>query len=432
MRAGHEIAAKPASAVRGSLRVPGDKSISHRYALLAAIAEGPSTIANYAPGADCQSTLACLRALGLGIRTSADRSQVTIEGRGRHGLRAPAVSLDCGNSGSTMRMLAGVVAAHRFQSVLVGDASLSRRPMRRIVEPLSRMGARIETAGSHGGPPLIVTGTDLGGISFRPATPSAQVKSAVLLAGLQADGVTEVIEEASTRDHTERALPAFGASVEVRGAVKSVRGGQSLTGANLTVPGDLSSAAFPLAAAAALPESEVRVEDVGLNPTRIGFLELLRRWGADVAIDVQQVRHGEPMGSVSVRHRPLGRLEVGASEVPAVIDELPVLAALAACSGELRVTGASELRVKESDRIGALVSGLRAAGADADELPDGFHVRASRRLSGGTVQAMGDHRLAMAFAVAGLGASAPIVIDGADAVAVSYPSFFDDLDRLRV
>ncbi len=431
MRAGHEWSAKPAAAVRGTLRAPGDKSISHRYALLAAMANGPSTITNYAPGADCASTLSCLRTLGVVIRSAGDWSQVTIEGRGLGGLAPPAASLDCGNSGSTMRMLAGVVAAHRFRSVLVGDPSLSRRPMRRIIEPLSRMGARVESSAGHDRPPLIIAGADLSAISFTPATPSAQVKSAVLLAGLHADGVTDVIEDVPTRDHTERALLAFGADVEVRGPVKAIRGRQPLSGVELTVPGDLSSAAFALAAAAALPGSEVRVEDVGLNPTRSGFLDLLRRWGAEVEIDVQQVRHGEPVGAVTVRHRPLGVLEIGPSEVPGVIDELPVLAALAACGGELLVTGAGELRVKESDRIAALVSGLRAAGADADELPDGFHIRGSQRLSGGTVRAMGDHRLAMAFAVAGLGASSPIVIEGADAVAVSYPTFFDDLDRLR-
>jgi 3-phosphoshikimate 1-carboxyvinyltransferase len=431
MRVAHDVVARPASAVRGTLRVPGDKSISHRYALLAALASGRSIIGNYAPGADCASTLACLAALGVAIRPTGGRSAVTIDGRGLRGLVAPAAPLDCGNSGSTMRMLAGVVAAHRFRCVLAGDRSLSRRPMRRVIEPLTRMGARLE-AGEEGRPPLVTDGADLIGIDFTPDVPSAQVKSAVLLAGIQAHGVTRVRERAPTRDHTERALAAFGADVTATAAERAVRGGQALTGLDLVVPGDLSSAAFPLAAAAALPGSEVRVEGVGLNPTRTGFLDALRRWGADVGIDVQDVRQGEPIGAVTVRHRSLGTLDIAPTEVPGLIDELPVLAALATAGGELHVTGAGELRVKESDRITALVSGLRAAGAEAEELPDGFHVRGVRRPGGGTVHAQGDHRLAMAFAVLALGGSSPIVIEGAEAVGVSYPTFFEDLDRLRV
>lgn len=435
MRLAHDIVVEPAAAVRGELRVPGDKSISHRYALLAALADGESTITNFAPGADCASTLACLAALGVDVRyasspRSSDGPRVVIRGRGVGGLLAPRDQLDCGNSGTTMRLLAGIVAAHSFESTLVGDASLSRRPMKRVMTPLARMGAQLEaTPGDR--PPIHVRGTLLDGIAFSPDVPSAQVKSAVLLAGLQARGQTTVAEPGPSRDHTERALTAFGAEVTVRDRRVSLVGGQRLTARTLTVPGDVSSAAFSLAAAAGLPGSRVTVDGVGLNPTRTRLLDLLRRWGAEVEIDPHDAHNGEPTGAVTVRHAGLGTLEILPAEVPDVIDELPVLAALATLGGELSVTGAGELRVKESDRITALVTGLRAMGADADELADGFHIRAGTRLTGGLVDARHDHRLAMAFAVAALGATGPTRIDGADVVAVSYPRFFDDLERLR-
>jgi 3-phosphoshikimate 1-carboxyvinyltransferase len=421
------------------IRVPGDKSISHRYALLAAIATGQTTIENYAPGGDCASTLRCLSALGVSVRhVPSPRDEtpvVVIEGRGHRGLVAPASPLDCGNSGSTMRMLAGVVAAHAFTSTLVGDHSLSRRPMRRVMVPLARMGARFEAAEGDR-PPLTVMGAELDGIEYVSDVPSAQVKSAVLLAGLQARGRSRVTEQTPTRDHTERALAAFGAAVDRDGLTVSVEGGQALAALAARVPGDISSAAFPLAAAAALPGSDVTIEDVGLNSTRTGFLDVLRRFGISVEVEATGQWQGEPVGRIRVRTdaaranaRPF--LELGRDDVPAIIDELPVLAALATAHGELRVTGASELRVKESDRISALVGGLRALGADADELPDGFHIRSTRRLRGGAVHAHDDHRLAMAFAVCGLTAREPVTIAGAQAAAVSYPAFFSDLERLR-
>jgi 3-phosphoshikimate 1-carboxyvinyltransferase len=435
MRVAHETLVRPASAIRGLLRVPGDKSISHRYALLAALADGESTIANYAPGADCASTLDCLTALGAGVirrpaAVAGIGATVTIDGRGLRGLLAPSAALDCGNSGTTMRLLAGVLAAHPFSATLAGDPSLSRRPMRRVMTPLARMGAIID-AGPGDRPPLTIHGAALDGIVFAPDVPSAQVKSAVLLAGLQAHGRTTVEEPGPSRDHTERALAAFGATVSVVDRAVTLEGGQRLTARALTVPGDISSAAFLLAAAAALPGSRVTVEGVGLNPSRTRLLDILRRWGTLVEVESAGEDHGEPIGAVTVSHAPLGFLEILPAEVPDLIDELPVLAALATSGGELRVTGAGELRVKESDRITALVTGLRAMGADAEELQDGFHIRA-RRLDGGVVDAVDDHRLAMAFAVAALGAEAPTRIEGAGVVAVSYPGFFDDLERLRV
>jgi 3-phosphoshikimate 1-carboxyvinyltransferase len=427
------VTVQPADRIRGHLSVPGDKSISHRYALIAAVAAGRALLHNYAPGGDCASTLHCLAALGVVIdRTAAGDAvpTVQIEGRGLGGLTSAPAPLDCGNSGSTMRMLSGILAAHPFTTTLIGDASLSRRPMRRIVEPLSRMGARIGAA-AGGRPPLTIHGAALQPLDYVPDVPSAQVKSAVLLAGLHADGVTRVTEHTPTRDHTERALAAFGVEITRNGGSVSVRGGQQPRALTARVPGDISSAAFMMAAAAALPGSDVTIERVGLNPTRTAIVDVLRQFGAAVDTQITDEWQGEPVGSVRVQGQSLGTLVLGAEVVPTVIDELPVLAALATSGGELRVTGAAELRVKESDRIAALVSGLRRMGADADELPDGFHIRGRVPLTGGTVDAHHDHRLAMAFAVAALPARGPVTIEGAQIAAVSYPSFFSDLGRLR-
>jgi 3-phosphoshikimate 1-carboxyvinyltransferase len=402
--------------------------------MLAALADGPSTLEGYSTGGDCASTLVCLRALGVEVAiTGRDDSglQVRIEGRGIRGLRAPAQALDAGNSGTTMRMLAGILAAHPFTTVMTGDDSLRRRPMRRIIVPLERMGARI--ASDQGCPPLMIHGTaSLQPVDFTPEIPSAQVKSAVLLAGLHADGVTTVHEPAATRDHTERALAAFGATVTRAGRLLQIRGGQRLTGRSLVVPGDISSAAFWMAAAASLPGSEIVITGVGINPTRTGILEVLRRMGAEVSVEAEQ-RHeeGEPVGTIMVRYGGLRPVDIAPAEVPGIIDELPVLAALATHGAELRVTGAGELRVKESDRIAALADGIRRMGGDIDEFADGFHVRGARRLSGGEVDARHDHRLAMAFAIAALGATGPTTIHDAGAAAVSYPEFFQVLHSLR-
>ena len=428
------VTVHPAGHVRGRVRLPGDKSVSHRYALLAAIADGSSTIHGYSTGADCASTAACLRALGVTI--DADRSDTAagptlrIGGRGLGGLQPPAGALDAGNSGSTMRMLAGLLAAHPFAATLDGDASLRRRPMRRIIAPLEAMGARISSTAER--PPITVHGTSaLRPLDFEPEVPSAQVKSAVLLAGLQATGVTRVREHVPTRDHTERALQAFGARLAQEGQSIALTGRQRLTGCTLRVPGDISSAAFWLAAAAALPGSDLMLEHVGLNPTRTAILDVLRRMGADIEPTVAHEDAHEPVGTIRVRHRGVGRTEITPREVPGVIDELPVLAALATHGGELSVTGAQELRVKESDRISALAAGLRGLGADINERPDGFHVRGGVRLTGGEADAHDDHRLVMAFAVAALGATGPTTIHGAGAAAVSYPEFFSVLESLR-
>jgi 3-phosphoshikimate 1-carboxyvinyltransferase len=423
------IIVSPAERLHGTLEVPGDKSISHRYALIAALSSGRSRITGYAPGADCAATLSCLEALGVDVRrTGADT--IEIAGRGLRGLRPPAGPLDARNSGTTMRLVAGILAAHPFVATIVGDESLSRRPMRRVIEPLARMGARVESA-DGGRPPLRIAGGPLRGIEYELPVASAQVKSAVLLAGLHAEGTTTVREPIPTRDHTERALRAFGIDTIVNERTIRLAGGQQPRATALRVPGDASSAAFFGIAAAAVPGSDVRITGVGVNPTRVGWLGVLRRAGALVDVSVETETGGEPSGTIHIRHGELHPLKISAAEVPAVIDELPALAALATHGGAITVTGASELRAKESDRITALVAGLRALGAEADELPDGFVVRGAGPLRGGTTDAAGDHRLAMAFAIAALGARAACTIEGADAVAVSYPGFFAALETLR-
>ena len=433
MPSSHTVMVQPADRVRGRVRPPGDKSISHRYALFAAIAEGTSTLTGYSTGGDCASTIECLRALGVSIEhTGRDAAglQLRIAGRGIRGLTAPASTLDAGNSGSTMRMLSGILAAQPFVTAVTGDASLRRRPMRRIIVPLERMGARIHS--EDGRPPLTIHGTAaLVPIDFHTEVPSAQVKSAVLLAGLHAGGRTSVTEAVQTRDHTERGLKAFGVEVEREGRTVAIRGGQRPRAAALEVPGDISSAAFWMVAAASLSGSEIVIEGVGLNPTRTGIIDVLRRMGAAVDVDAGPPTETEPMGSITVRHGTLLPTDITAEEVPGVIDELPVLGALATHGGELRVSGAHELRVQESDRISALADGFRRMGADIDEQPDGFHVRGRRRLRGGEVDARNDHRLAMAFAIAALGASGPTTIHDAGAAAVSYPEFFSVLESLR-
>jgi 3-phosphoshikimate 1-carboxyvinyltransferase len=420
----------PARYVRGRLQVPGDKAISHRYAIIAALANGPSRLSNYAPGADCHSTLACLRALGVSILE--DGTMVTVMGRGLRRLGSPSGPLDAGNSGTTMRMMTGVLAAHPFSTTMVGDESLSRRPMRRIIEPLGTMGCRIES--QDGRPPLTIHGTTLKPIVYTSPTPSAQVKSAILFAGLQTEGTTTVVEPAQTRDHTEQALRSFGGTVRVEDGGKrvSVDGLQALSGQQLTVPGDFSSAAFWMVAAAARPGSRIELDDVGLNPSRTALIGVLRRFGARVTVESREEAAGEPRGTIIVEGDRIGRVDIAPEEVPGLIDELPAIAALAGHGAEVSVRGAAELRVKETDRIAALVAGLRALGIAADERPDGFVAGEAGRstVGAGPADARGDHRMAMAFAIAALAGQSPSQIVGADSVVISYPGFFDTLGRL--
>jgi 3-phosphoshikimate 1-carboxyvinyltransferase len=421
------VTIRPARRLMGRLSVPGDKSISHRYALLAALARGRSALKGYAPGADCRSTLTCLRRLGVEINEDTTTHSVDVLGRSSDRLGSPAGPLDCGNSGTTMRLIAGILAGQGFSSRLEGDESLSRRPMLRVIAPLERMGARIESIDGHA--PLTIHGTRLRAIAHTSEAPSAQVKSAVLLAGLSADGVTSVSEAAQTRDHTERALEAFGAALARGASTVSIAGGQSLTARPMSIPGDFSSAAFWMVGAAGLPGSRVEIAEVGLNPTRTALLAILERFGARVQVDVTGQDAGEPRGTVVVEGDRTGTIAIHASEVPALIDELPAIAALAARGGEISVYGAAELRVKESDRIAALVAGFRALGFGAEERPDGFTIRGPAG-AGGVARAQGDHRMAMAFAIAALAAETPSTIEGADSVAISYPGFFAALDGL--
>lgn len=412
--------------VRGRLRVPGDKSISHRYAMLAAIADGTSRITNYAPGADCAATLACLEGFGVEIRRG---GAIEIRGRGLGGLRAPSRALDAANSGTSMRLLSGLAAAHPFRTILGGDASLSRRPMRRVIEPLTRMGATITAV--DGKPPLTIDGARLHPISYQPDVPSAQVKSAVLLAGLHADGRTRVIEPAPTRDHTERALEAFGVRVSHTANLVELDGGQRLHAVEAEVPGDVSSAVFWLVLAAGTPGSELTIEHVGLNPSRSAVLAVLARAGAVIDTQIEGGITAEPTGVIRVRAGQPQSFDVAPEEVPGLIDELPALAALAAMQPGVSFTvrGASELRVKESDRIAMLAKGFRALGVDVEEYQDGFTI-VGGPVKGGDADAASDHRLAMAFAIAGSRATGSVRVMGADAVAVSYPGFFDELERL--
>lgn len=413
----------PRARLRGTLRLPGDKSLSHRAALLAALAHGTSCFENFSSAADCASTLACLGALG--VRSERDGARVLVHGAGPEALCAPAGALDCGNSGSSLRMLAGVLAGRPWRSTLTGDASLLRRPVERVAVPLRAMGARLTSA--EGRPPLTIEGGPLRGLDYAAPVASAQVKSAVLLAGLQAQGTTRVSEPAASRDHTERLLPAFGVPLTRAHLSVSIEGGARLRPLQWSIPGDVSSAAFLVVAALLLPDAHVRVDDVLLNPGRTAFLDVLRAMGARLRVE-PRASEPEPVGSIEACSSRLHGVHVPVELVPALIDEVPALA-VAACAaeGEFTLAGAAELRVKESDRLAALAEGLGRMGAEIEERPDGLCVRGGRRLRGAPVRAHGDHRIAMALAVAALQAEGDTQLDDPDCVAVSFPGFFDVL-----
>jgi 3-phosphoshikimate 1-carboxyvinyltransferase len=419
----------PASRFGGRLAVPGDKSISHRYVLLGSLAEGTTLVSGLAPGADVASSVACMQALGAAItRTGPDALQ--IKGRGRVRLAPADGDLNCNNSGTTMRLLAGVVASHPFRSRLIGDASLSRRPMRRVIEPLAAMGAEISAR--DGRAPLEIIGGNLQGIDWTPQVASAQIKSAILLAGLAASGTTTVREPMPTRDHTERAFDLFGIKHQSRPGVSSLQGGQLpvAPAIPLRVPGDPSSAAVWAAIAASHPGWAIEIEGVCLNPLRLGFVHALSKMGAEVRITETARVGGEAVGLLRVAYGSPKAVVIDPPSVPSLIDELPVLAAAAALGAGLRVSGASELRVKESDRIAALADGFRRLGIQVTEKPDGFDVDGGQRATGGVVDAHLDHRLVLAFTVLALSATGPTTITGANAVSVSYPGFHADLMRL--
>ena len=422
---------EPGLSIRGSIEVPGDKSISHRYAILAALAQGRSEIGHYSAAADCQSTLNCLARLGVEVEKTGRNggSQIAITGKGTRGLRGSRRSLDAGNSGTTMRLLAGVLAGQHFDSTLTGDSSLKRRPMRRVIDPLERMGAHIQAREANFAP-LEIKGAVLRPIRYTLPVPSAQVKSAILLAGLFAEGETSVEEPVCTRDHTEVALQGFGADIRKSGRVVSVSGQSRLEARQIMVPGDLSSAVFFLGAALILPGSHVIIHNVGLNPTRSSVLDVLGGWGAPISIVGLRGESGELIGDVSIRHAPLSGGTLSDGLIAQLIDELPTLAVLAPYTEQgVEIRNAAELRVKESDRIAVLVNNLRRMGAHVEERPDGLRIegRSAGRLHGAEIDPRGDHRMAMAFAVAALGAEGASIILDSECAGVSYPDFFEVL-----
>ena len=412
----------PGGIPAGTLRVPGDKSISHRAVMLASLAQGPSEIRGFLTGEDCLCTMNAFRAMGVQIEQLAP-SHLRVQGVGLHGLQPPSAALDLGNSGTSMRLMAGLMAAQAFPTTLIGDASLSRRPMRRIVDPLRQMGAQIVTT-ERGTAPLQITPVkQLQAIEYRSQVASAQVKSGILLAGLYADGRTQVHEPGASRDHTERMLQTFGVELECRGGYASVAGGQTLRANDVAVPADISSAAFFLVAAAIVPGSELVLSDVGINPTRIGVIEILRRMGASIELLDPRTFGGEPVADLRVRGGELRGIAVDPQLVAAAIDEFPAIFVAAACArGETVVSGAEELRVKESDRIQAMCDGLRRLGVSAIALPDGARI-CGGRMGGGVVDSLGDHRVAMSFAVAALRAEQPLTILDCANVNTSFPGF---------
>ena len=427
MAPGSKKVIEPAKNISGSLRLPGDKSISHRYAMLAALANGTTKLENFSAAADCASTLQCMEGLGTVVRR--DNGKVEIDGRGRR-LIAPTSPLDCGNSGSTMRMLAGILAGQEFTSELFGDDSLTRRPMRRIMEPLAMMGAEVVGTGDHR-PPLHIRGAKLKAINYKPAIASAQVKSCVLFAGMLANGETTVEEDVRTRDHGELALRAFGAEIKRTRTSVSIAGGQELKAIEAYVPGDLSSAAFFLCASALFPESNLILDSVLLNPTRAGILDILSSMGGKVSFLNVEQQHSELIGTIQFRPGKLKGAKISGAQIAGLIDELPVLAAIGPHTEEgIEIRDARELRVKESDRIAAVAQNLRAMGAEVEEFDDGIRVPGKQRLHGASIECFGDHRIAMAFAITALRADGPTEIKDSDCAAVSYPNFFNDLDRL--
>ncbi|HVN44100.1 MAG TPA: 3-phosphoshikimate 1-carboxyvinyltransferase [Steroidobacteraceae bacterium] len=417
----------PGGSVAGTLTVPGDKSISHRALMLGALAEGETHISGFLAGEDCLATAHALSALGVRIEWPA-RTEARVYGRGAQGLSAAAQPLDMGNAGTAMRLMMGLLAAQPFDSTLIGDASLMRRPMERVAEPLRLMGASIET--QQGRPPVVIHGTPrLVGITYRLPVASAQVKSALLLAGLAARGRTQLTEPAPSRDHTERMLRAFGVRVSHEAGMIALEGGQPLHATAVAVPADFSSAAFLIVAGALAAERSLTLTNIGVNPTRTGLLELLRLMGADIRVRPRpgsSEHNAEPVADIEVRRAPLRGITVPEALVPLAIDELPVFfIAAAAARGETVVRGASELRVKESDRLAAMATGLQVLGVEHELLPDGLRLRGTPEFSGGRIESFGDHRIAMAFAVAALRARAPLEVQDVANVATSFPGFED-------
>jgi len=418
---------RPAGRLSGVLSLPGDKSISHRFAMIASLAEGTSRISNFSTGADCHSTLGCVQALG--IDATEEGTTVTIHGQGLHGWKEPAGDLDAGNSGSTIRMMAGLLAAQPFTSRIFGDESLSRRPMGRVMKPLAEMGAKIEARDGQF-PPITIHGGELHAIDYTLPVPSAQVKTCVLFGGLFAEGQTIVHEPILSRDHTEIALREFGADIQVKQRVITLQGRPQLTGRDVVVPSDLSSAAFFLVAGLLVPDSNLIIQGVGLNPSRSALLDFLLSTGANIKVLKIESVNGEPIGDIQVRHAPIRGGVIEKDLAAALIDEIPVLAVLGAASEEgLIVRDASELRIKETDRIATVADNFKRMGIEIEVTPDGMRVPGKQKFRAATFDSFGDHRIAMAFAVAALRADGESTIDNADAASVSFPEFWGILEK---
>ncbi|HHY69216.1 MAG TPA: 3-phosphoshikimate 1-carboxyvinyltransferase [Bacillota bacterium] len=426
-----ETVTKPNKGISGCLRVPGDKSISHRAAIVGAIATGTTEIIGYASGLDCSHTLTCLEKLGVTIERSAE-NRVLIQSAGPESLEEPDTILDAGNSGTTMRLLAGVLASIPFCSVITGDSSLRNRPMDRIVEPLRQMGACICGRKDSCYAPLMIKGENIHGICYQQKIASAQVKSAILLAGMNATGYTILEELYRSRDHTERLLKWFGAQISTEGMRTTVTGKTRISGRRVTVPGDISSAAYFLALAAATPESDLTILDVSINPTRTGFVEILQDMGANIAL-IDEKHYGfEPVASLKITGSALNAIEVRPEQIPNLIDEIPVLAVVCTqAEGVTRISGAQELRLKESDRLTAITKELNKMGANIQETSDGLIIKGPTPLFGTNVETYGDHRIAMAMAVAGSLAQGTTTINGADCVDVSFPGFWDLVEQVK-
>ncbi|MCI8511402.1 MAG: 3-phosphoshikimate 1-carboxyvinyltransferase [Lachnospiraceae bacterium] len=421
----------PVKKISGELAVPGDKSISHRAIMLGSIAKGMTEIHGFLESADCLSTAACFARMGIQIEKSA--RTVTVHGRGLHGLKAPDGILDCGNSGTTTRLLSGLLAPQNFDVVLTGDESIQKRPMKRVIDPLTDMGARIQSVHGNGCAPLQICGSRLTGIRYNSPVASAQVKSAILLAGLYADGKTSVTEPSLSRNHTELMLRQFGGSVTSEGLTAGVLPAGELYGQRVCVPGDISSAAYFIAAALLLPHSEVLIRNVGINKTRAGILEVCRQMGASIEIANATGKAGDPSADLFVRSASLKGVTVGGPIIPTLIDELPMIAAMACfAKGTTVIRDAAELRVKESNRIAIMVDSLRAMGADIEETEDGMQIRGGRPLHGARIDTHKDHRIAMTLAVTALAAEGETELLDADCVRISYPGFYEDLGRLTV
>lgn len=423
---------KKTTRLKGSVTIPGDKSISHRSIMFAALAKGTSEITNFLEGADCLSTIDCFRKLGISIDYEKGSGLIQVHGKGLHGLSVPSQTLDTGNSGTTTRLISGILAAQNFSVRLNGDASIQKRPMKRIIEPLSLMGADIVSERGNGCAPLIINGAPLHGIHYTSKVASAQVKSAILLAGLYADGVTKVTEPYISRNHSEIMLRQFGADISTENTTAILKPGNPLTAQKIKVPGDISSAAYFIAAASIVPDSEILVRNVGINPTRDGILKTAKAMGADISVENVRDEGGEISADILVRSHALHGIEIGGELIPTLIDEIPIITIMAACAdGTTIIRDAAELKVKESNRIDVMVNNLKAMGCDIEGTDDGMIIHGGNPLHGAVIDSYADHRIAMSFAIASLVADSDTEILGSECVDISYPEFYRDLEKLQ-